>query len=366
MINYETILSNYDDRLTLMQWLKKVEAALMAAALASVTITQPSADTAVFNFVFADGTSVSSPSLKLPRGPQGEQGTQGEQGAQGVGVSNVTINSNSHLIVTLTNGVEIDAGYIETGSGIVVDTELSPTSTNPVENRAIYNVVTTAQNTISALDGRVTNLQTDLTALGGRVTTEEGNLLALSQRVTTAEGAITTLQNDKLEEVKAADVDSENATSGQVLTADGNGGAAWQTPQGGGGVSFPFKFFADGRRTLSIYKQNEEVNELKAIKADFSQETLSTAIKQYPIDIDANSMPIALKIKADIANQLKITCNFKAYYLRYGNLTEYGELNANTEITFDGMAGGAIEVVLYPLETMVAENASVTIWYSAD
>ena len=235
MINYETILSNYDDRLTLMQWLKKVEAALMAAALASVTITQPSDDTAVFNFVFADGTSVSSPSLNLPRGPQGEQGTQGEQGAQGVGVSNVTINSNSHLIVTLTNGVEIDAGYIETGSGIVVDTELSATSTNPVENRVIYNVVTTAQNTISALDGRVTNLQTDLTALGGRVTTEEGNLLALSQRVTNAEGAITTLQNDKLEEVKAANVDSESATSGQVLTADGNGGAQWTTPQGGGG-----------------------------------------------------------------------------------------------------------------------------------
>lgn len=265
MINYETILSNYDDRLTLMQWLKKVEAALMAAALASVTITQPSDDTAVFNFVFADGTSVSSPSLNLPRGPQGEQGTQGEQGAQGVGVSNVTINSNSHLIVTLTNGVEIDAGYIETGSGIVVDTELSPTSTNPVENRVIYNVVTTAQNTISALGGRVTDVETDLTALGGRVTTEEGNLLALSQRVTTAEGAITTLQNDKLEEVTAADVDSESAASGQVLTADGNGGAAWQTPSGGGGASRGFKVTfelnpgASGTKTIPDYFDTDGV-----------------------------------------------------------------------------------------------------------
>lgn len=255
MINYETILSNYDDRLTLMQWLKKVELALMAAALASVTITQPTDDTAVFNFQFADGTSLSSPSLNLPRGPQGVQGAQGEQGAQGVGVSNVTINSNSHLIVTLTNGVEIDAGYIETGSGIVVDTELSATSTNPVENRVIYNVVTTAQNTITALgtrvtdaetdietlDESVTNLQTDLTALGGRVTTEEGNLLALSQRVTTAEGAIADLENEKLEEVTAADVNSGNATNGQVLTADGNGGAAWTTPQSGGGGTQLYK-----------------------------------------------------------------------------------------------------------------------------
>lgn len=249
MINYETILSNYDDRLTLMQWLKKVEAALMAAALASVTITQPSDDTAVFNFVFADGTSVSSPSLNLPRGPQGEQGTQGEQGAQGVGVSNVTINSNSHLIVTLTNGVEIDAGYIETGSGIVVDTELSSTSTNPVENRVIYNVVTTAQNTISALGGRVTTAE-------GKITAAEGNITALDTRVTTAEGAITTLQNDKLEEVKAANVDSENATSGQVLTADGSGGASWQTPQSGSNNGFTLTFNRDRVGAIDIHYAN--------------------------------------------------------------------------------------------------------------
>lgn len=34
-------------------------------------------------------------------------------------------------------------------------------------------------------------------------------------------------------EVTASDIDSESATSGQVLTADGSGGASWQTASGG-------------------------------------------------------------------------------------------------------------------------------------
>lgn len=37
-----------------------------------------------------------------------------------------------------------------------------------------------------------------------------------------------------LQEVTASDVNSEQATNGQVLTANGNGGASWQTSTGGG------------------------------------------------------------------------------------------------------------------------------------
>jgi len=35
----------------------------------------------------------------------------------------------------------------------------------------------------------------------------------------------------------AADIDSETATLGQVLTADGLGGATWETPAGGGSIT---------------------------------------------------------------------------------------------------------------------------------
>ena len=83
MINYETILSNYDNKLTLMQWLNKVEDALKGGSLESVSLSQPTATTAVLTFHFADGTSLDSPSLVLPQGPQGPQGVQGVQGEEG-------------------------------------------------------------------------------------------------------------------------------------------------------------------------------------------------------------------------------------------------------------------------------------------
>lgn len=83
MINYQTILSSFDNKLTLMQWLNKVEDALRGASLASVSLSQPTTTTAVLTFHFADGTSLDSPSLVLPQGPQGPQGIQGVQGPQG-------------------------------------------------------------------------------------------------------------------------------------------------------------------------------------------------------------------------------------------------------------------------------------------
>ena len=40
--------------------------------------------------------------------------------------------------------------------------------------------------------------------------------------------------------VTAAKINSENAGEGQVLTADGAGGAAWEAAAGGGGGGLPF------------------------------------------------------------------------------------------------------------------------------
>ena len=47
-------------------------------------------------------------------GPQGEQGPAGEDG---VGIQSVNIDENNHLIVTLTNGEELDAGEMPAGAG---------------------------------------------------------------------------------------------------------------------------------------------------------------------------------------------------------------------------------------------------------
>ena len=47
------------------------------------------------------------------RGQDGANGTPGEAGATGVGVQDVRINADGHLIVTLTNGTVLDAGAID-------------------------------------------------------------------------------------------------------------------------------------------------------------------------------------------------------------------------------------------------------------
>ena len=86
MINLQTLLSTFDDKGTLLKWLKKVEQALNNATLSSVEVITIDATHIKLKFIFEDGTYVLSPSLALPRGlqgPQGEQGEQGEQGAQG-------------------------------------------------------------------------------------------------------------------------------------------------------------------------------------------------------------------------------------------------------------------------------------------
>lgn len=114
--------------------------------------------------------------------------------SEAVSIENVTINAENHLIVTLTDGTIIDAGEIDAGAGVVVDAALSPTSTNPVQNRIIT----------EALLEKMTNPMTSAGSIiyGGSY------------------GAPTEL---------AA------GTPGQVLTMGASGDVPeWKTPQGGG------------------------------------------------------------------------------------------------------------------------------------
>lgn len=160
MINYETILSSYDDKITLLEWLKKVEEALADASLSSVEVVQSASDKAYFKFIFADGTYLVSPQLTLPLGPVGPQGPIGERGeagrdgedgtdgADGVSVTNVSVNASNHLIVTLSNGSSIDAGEINVPT-ITVDSELSASSENPVQNKIIYTALGGKQDTLT-------------------------------------------------------------------------------------------------------------------------------------------------------------------------------------------------------------------------
>ena len=64
MINYNTILSNYDERGTLLKWLATLQKALENGALSTVTTTTTT-NSVIFHFTFADGTSVDSPEIPI-------------------------------------------------------------------------------------------------------------------------------------------------------------------------------------------------------------------------------------------------------------------------------------------------------------
>lgn len=77
MIDYNTILSSFNDRGTLLKWLKRVEEALEGAGLDNVTVTVIDSTHIALNFDFADGSTVVSDPIELPEGPQGPEGPPG-------------------------------------------------------------------------------------------------------------------------------------------------------------------------------------------------------------------------------------------------------------------------------------------------
>lgn len=105
-INKETIISVFDDKLTLMQWLKTINKALEDAVLTGVEITKKGNATLSFKFTFEDGTYLESNDLVLQ---------------QGESVENAYI-QNGHLYLTLTNGTNLDAGNVKPVSSFSINT----------------------------------------------------------------------------------------------------------------------------------------------------------------------------------------------------------------------------------------------------
>lgn len=97
MINKQTIISAYDEKLTLVQWLKSVNKALDEAVLTNVEIAQRGNATFVFVFTFEDGTQVESNEIIVN---------------QGESIVDASI-ENGHLLLTLSNDDVLDAGNVK-------------------------------------------------------------------------------------------------------------------------------------------------------------------------------------------------------------------------------------------------------------
>lgn len=110
MINDNTILSSFDDKPTLLEWLKKVEDALKTDTATAVSVENPSANTYVFKITFADGETLSSGNVVFPDS-----------------VKDVSI-KNGHIIVTSVGGNVEDLGVLNPyADTIVVNAETNTT-----------------------------------------------------------------------------------------------------------------------------------------------------------------------------------------------------------------------------------------------
>ena len=87
MINYETILSAFDDKETLLKWLQKVEKALTDSTLTSVDCVNVDDAHIKFTFKFADGGTIDTPNVYVKPGVDGKDG---EDGTDGVGFNTLT------------------------------------------------------------------------------------------------------------------------------------------------------------------------------------------------------------------------------------------------------------------------------------
>ena len=83
MISWESILSVFNTKGTLLKWLQKLEKALKDGVLLSVTVNTVSAGVITLTFNFADGTTITTPQSNLPEGERGPQGVPGADGADG-------------------------------------------------------------------------------------------------------------------------------------------------------------------------------------------------------------------------------------------------------------------------------------------
>lgn len=110
MINDNTIISSFNDRPTLLEWLKKVEDALKTDTATGVSVENPYVNSYIFKITFADGSTIASEPVKFP------------DSVKGVSISN------NHLIITTQGGIREDLGVINPyADTIVLNSETNTT-----------------------------------------------------------------------------------------------------------------------------------------------------------------------------------------------------------------------------------------------
>lgn len=156
------------------------------------------------------------------------RGATGSTGAQGVSVTGATINASGHLIISLSDGTSIDAGYLPANyDNTVTISSTSGTLTNDEYNKLL-------------------NDDSHIIYSGGVYPKDSENLSTIVyRRVTSGSHASAVYKIEVNKSTKAysvsskglttnpEDIDSTGESAGAVLLADGDGSAEWGTVSSG-------------------------------------------------------------------------------------------------------------------------------------
>ena len=164
-----------------------------------------------------------------PQGPAGADGADGADGANGVSITNVAIDGSKHLICTLSDGNTIDAGEIPTIIHYAQVSNSSGTLTDSQYSQLLYR-----DSIIDYLGTILQKYSEDVNEIIFQCLENDlfdGITKNATCTITKSTKAYTIVE----EHLKIADdsINSESATNGQVLTANGSGGASWETVSGG-------------------------------------------------------------------------------------------------------------------------------------
>ena len=379
MINYETILSLFDDKLTLLEYLTKIEQALKNEQLTDITVTQTDASHVYFTFVFEDGSTIDTPTFTLPAGPQGIQGPQGEQGIQGeqgpagadgadgVSVTGATINASNHLILSLSSGNTIDAGEI---AGIKIIDAGSFTIASTTVGDLGETTITTSERDLLA-DNNNYIIKVTVTITGGYGTTVYYLYKAHDNYYT----SISTIplyyininksnakQNLWLakERIGKGDINSVNATSGQVLTADGNGHCNWENVSGG--TTLNAFSYSTGLSTATYRQRLGKIirNAKGNVQGSLSIQ-IGTVILDLPINcISSSSNNIYYVIGSTIANASgqDLACYIIKFMVSSGNInTSFCNF---TKIATDGTISTGTGITMSQCAVLYYNDTEIT------
>lgn len=83
MISWQSIMSVFNTKGTLLKWLKTLDQSLKDGVLETVTVNSVSEGVITLTFNFADGSTITTPQIDIPQGAQGPQGIPGTNGTNG-------------------------------------------------------------------------------------------------------------------------------------------------------------------------------------------------------------------------------------------------------------------------------------------